>query len=154
MGVGTERFIKKCKFSMQVFSYCALNFDATNLPLLEPLYPKFFRGTPKVNLASTIWLLFRPKSGKGVLCHPQIGHLKGFFLGKINFLGKTNDFRRYQVIDSQQAIHLSIKIGFLDHFQPFLWSVWILMANLRPCHLTKYTKIKSQRKSPRLIQNS
>ena len=99
---GTERFTKKFHFSLislaaskkKVSGSCTHNFDATDLPnsSFEPLYPKFFRGTPKVNLASTIWLLFRPKSGKGVLCHPQIGHLKGSFWAKSIFLAKRTTF--------------------------------------------------------------
>ena len=36
---------------------CGLTFDATDLPhsSFEPLYPKVFRGTPEVDLVSTVW---------------------------------------------------------------------------------------------------
>ena len=42
---------------------CGLNFDATDLPhsSLEPLYPNVFRGTPEVDLVSTVWPPGRPK---------------------------------------------------------------------------------------------
>ena len=42
---------------------CGLNFDATDLPhsSFEPLYPKFFRGNPEVDLVSTVWPPDLPK---------------------------------------------------------------------------------------------
>ena len=42
---------------------CGLNFDATDLPnsSFEPLYPKLFRGTPEVDLVSTVWPPDLPK---------------------------------------------------------------------------------------------
>ena len=43
---------------------CGLNFDATDLPKFEQfeqLYPKLFRGTPEVDLVSTVWPPDLPK---------------------------------------------------------------------------------------------
>ena len=53
-----ERYI--CKNSS---ACCGLNFDATDLPhsSFEPLYPKLFRGTPEVDLVSTVWPSDLPK---------------------------------------------------------------------------------------------
>ena len=68
---GTERFTKNFPFSRNstatcVFflpGCCGLNFDATDLPhsSFEPLYPKLFRGTPEVDLVSTVWPPDLPK---------------------------------------------------------------------------------------------
>ena len=69
--LGTERFTKNFHFSRnsiatRVFflpACCGLNFDATDLPhsSFEPLYPKLFRGTPEVDLVSTVWPPDLPK---------------------------------------------------------------------------------------------
>ena len=47
--------IATCKKNLS--ATCKLNFDANDLPhsQFEPLYPKVFRGTPEVDLLSTIW---------------------------------------------------------------------------------------------------
>ena len=68
---GTERFTKNFPFSRIFMSLwkkkpsacCGLNFDATDLPhsSFEPLYPKLFRGTPEVDLVSTVWPPDLPK---------------------------------------------------------------------------------------------
>ena len=68
---GTERFTKNFPFSRnsiatRIFflpACCGLNFDATDLPhsSFEPLYPKLFRGTPEVDLVSTVWPPDLPK---------------------------------------------------------------------------------------------
>ena len=46
-----------CRSRFFLPACCGLNFDATDLPnsSFEPLYPKLFRGTPKVDLVSTVW---------------------------------------------------------------------------------------------------
>ena len=52
-----------CHCKMISSACCSLNFDATDLPnnKFEPLYPKVFRGTPKVDLVSTVWPPGLPK---------------------------------------------------------------------------------------------
>ena len=46
-----------CNITKKVLKYCALKFDATDLPhsSIEPLYIKVFKGTPKVALRSMGW---------------------------------------------------------------------------------------------------
>ena len=59
------RFSRICMSAREFFllACCGLNFDATDLPnsSFEPLYPKLFRGTPEVDLVSTIWPTDLPK---------------------------------------------------------------------------------------------
>ena len=65
------RRLKKFRFSRIWMSarefflsaFCGLNFDATDLPnsYFELLYPKLFRGTPEVDLVSTVWPPDLPK---------------------------------------------------------------------------------------------
>merc|ERR1712163_40567 len=52
-----------CRSHFFLPAYCGLNFDATDLPnsSFEPLYPKLFRGTPEVDLVSTVWPPDLPK---------------------------------------------------------------------------------------------
>ena len=47
----------------KILGSCNHNFDATDLPhsSFEPLYPKLFRGTPEVDLVSTVWPPDLPK---------------------------------------------------------------------------------------------
>ena len=73
---------------------CGLNFDATDLPhsSFEPLYPKLFRGTPEVDLVSTVW---PPDLPKVRLCRKNRRKktlFLGVFLDKISFPGQTVDF--------------------------------------------------------------
>ena len=59
------RFSRICMSACDFFlsACCGLNFDATDLPnsQFEPLYPKLFRGTPEVDLVSTVWPPDLPK---------------------------------------------------------------------------------------------
>ena len=53
------RFSRICVAALDFFlpACCGLNFDPTNPPNIqfEPSYPKLFRGTPEVDLVSTVW---------------------------------------------------------------------------------------------------
>ena len=55
------KFHRRSRFFLP--ACCGLNFDATDLPhsSFEPLYPKLFRGTPEVDLVSTVWPPDLPK---------------------------------------------------------------------------------------------
>ena len=96
------------KFHVSLFSlaapqktlaaYCELNFDATDLPhsQFEPLYPKVFRVTLKVDLVSSVW----PPAPSKLSISKKLSMIFGVFLllDKIDFPGQTVTFCLQHVI--------------------------------------------------------
>ena len=90
----TGRFFRFSLISLsakKVLGSCMLNCDATDLPhsYFEPLYPKVFRGTPKVDLVSSVW----PPAPSKVNISEGLSIIssvfQGFFFDKIDFPVKT-----------------------------------------------------------------